>query len=95
MVNNGVNGYWVSFEYKTGSIGTWSDYANNPDEFIASLLEQEKGKHIKKFLEFHCDGTIADPYDYPKVDKIAVRKYNSQLKRAEQSVHPTRAGGGA
>lgn len=93
MVNDGVNGYWVSFEYENGMVATWSDYANNPDEFIADLLKQEKGKHIKRFVDFHNDGTITEPI-YPEV-KISVRKYNQQLKRAQQSAHPTRAGVGS
>lgn len=71
------NGYWVSFEFENNSIGTWTDYASDADEFIANLLKMKRGTRIKRFIELHLDernGQRVFPYE-----KISVRKYNQKL----------------
>jgi len=81
------NGYWVSFEFHNGMVGTWTDYAPSADEFISNLLKMEKGSRIKRFTEFHLDRRDGKSV-FPS-EKISIRKYNQELKRAQQGVHPT------
>jgi hypothetical protein len=55
--------------FENGVIGTWSDFAANPDKFIANLLRQEE-QPVRKFLELVTDDG----------KKIGVGKYNRQLR---------------
>ena len=82
---NYENGYWVSYQFKNGTIGTWGDYAHTPDEFINALLEQE-GQYIAKFLELEQE---VDDWPATKNIKISVAKYNRRLK----SANPITTGG--
>lgn len=73
------NNYWVSFEFIKGGIGTWADYADSADEFIAELLTGPKGKRIKRLQELRLeqrDGVAVSP-----PESINVDEYNRNIRR--------------
>ena len=72
----GKNAYWVSYQYRNGTIGTWTDYADTPDEFIDDLLKRE-GDYIAKLLELEQD---VGAWPTEKNLKISIAKYNQRLK---------------
>lgn len=78
-LSTGKNTFWAAFDYSDGGVGTWTSSAENADEFIAHLLDQQ-GDRIARLLELQ-----QHVVNWPTTPNLTidVARYNRMLKQEQ------------
>ncbi len=78
------NPYWAAFEVESGSVGTWSDYAETADAFVGAVIARAQlgAGRIAKLTQMHLEERT-DPFH---TTPIRVTRYNRLLERSRKIV---------